>query len=187
MEIILFVESKPPLDISQAVKGPPMPGQSRSLLHFTNQHNNNIKEEFAPTTNNNVNNNNDVNVKVNIFSTLHYLDYIFLFNQPSLELKYHVYNETKFNMQNIKVESITDDVTSNVAEMVSIRTGMPHEKNSKYAASLPGLFGDHDYYASSDDDGAPTIKRESWSPSLSPTQKSYIDADVPPLGYGKLQ
>ena len=66
---LVISESKPPLDISQAVKGPPMPGQSRSLLHFTNQHNNNIKEEFAPTTNNNVNNNNDVNVKVNTFST----------------------------------------------------------------------------------------------------------------------
>ncbi len=95
---LVFLESKPPLDISQAVKGPPMPGQSRSLLHFTNQHNNNIKEEFDPTTNNNVNNNNDVNVKVNISSTFHYLDYIFLLNLPSTDLKYHVYNEVKFNM-----------------------------------------------------------------------------------------
>lgn len=39
------LESKCDLDITQAVKMPPMPGQSRSLLHFTPQ--NNIKQEFA--------------------------------------------------------------------------------------------------------------------------------------------
>ncbi|TRY67587.1 hypothetical protein TCAL_03469 [Tigriopus californicus] len=38
-------ESKCDLDITQAVKMPPMPGQSRSLLHFTPQ--NTIKQEFA--------------------------------------------------------------------------------------------------------------------------------------------
>ena len=58
------VESKPTLDITQAVKGPPLPGQSRSLLHFTNTHNNNIKEEFATVNDNNANNKNDANIKV---------------------------------------------------------------------------------------------------------------------------
>eukprot|EP00095_Tigriopus_kingsejongensis_P000224 maker-scaffold55_size446313-snap-gene-1.17 protein:Tk00224 transcript:maker-scaffold55_size446313-snap-gene-1.17-mRNA-1 annotation:"cyclic amp-responsive element-binding protein 3-like protein 4" len=38
-------ESKCDLDITQAIKMPPIPGQSRSLLHFTPQ--NNIKQEFA--------------------------------------------------------------------------------------------------------------------------------------------
>merc|ERR1712184_30595 len=56
-------ESKPTLDITQAVKGPPLPGQSRSLLHFTNTHNNNIKEEFATVNDNNANNKNDANIK----------------------------------------------------------------------------------------------------------------------------
>ena len=61
-----LLESKPTLDISQAVKGPPLPGQSRSLLHFTNTHNSNINDEFTPVTNNNANNINDVNLKVRI-------------------------------------------------------------------------------------------------------------------------
>jgi len=41
------LETKPSLDISQAVKGPPIPGQSRSLLQFTPQ---NIKEEYPANT-----------------------------------------------------------------------------------------------------------------------------------------
>jgi len=128
-------ESKPALDISQAVKGPPLPGQSRSLLHFTNTHNNNIKEEFTPATNNNAN-----------------------------------------NLKNIKVESDGDDSSSSMADMSAFKAGMPHKSP----------FGDHDYYAFSDDDGASAVKREPWSPSMSPQQKSYIDADVPPLGYGMI-
>ena len=69
-----------------------------------------------------------------------------------------------------------------MADMPAFKAGMPN----KYESSSPNPFGDHDYYAFSDDDGAPTIKREPWSPSMSPQQKSYIDADVPPMGYGKL-
>jgi hypothetical protein len=142
-------ESKPTLDISQAVKGPPLPGQSRSLLHFTNTHNNNMNEEFTSATNNNANNINDVNLK------------------------------------NIKVECVNDDSSHNMAEVPAFNSGMPNKASIKYESSSPNPFGDHDYYAFSDDDGVPTVKREPWSPSMSPQQKSYIDADVPPMGYGE--
>ena len=37
------------MDISQALKGPPIPGQSRSLLHFAAPQNN-IKEEYPANT-----------------------------------------------------------------------------------------------------------------------------------------
>ena len=71
-----------------------------------------------------------------------------------------------------------------MADMSAFKTSLPHKASAKYESSSP--FGDHDYYAFSDDDGAPVVKREPWSPSMSPQQKSYIDADVPPLGYGTL-
>ena len=64
LQLFPDIESKPTLDITQAVKGPPLPGQSRSLLHFTNTHNNNIKEEFSTVNDNNANNKNDANIKV---------------------------------------------------------------------------------------------------------------------------
>merc|ERR1719225_163511 len=111
-------ETKPTLDISQAVKGPPLPGQSRSLLHFTN---NNIKDEFTPVTNNNANNKNDANLK------------------------------------NIKVECVNDEPTSNIAEISAFKA------SPKYGSPSPNPFGDHDYYAFSDDDGGSAVKREPWS------------------------
>ena len=84
------------------------------------------------------------------------------------------------------METSSDDASTTVADIAAINAGMPHKTSSKYVASSPGPFGDHDYYAFSDDDGGPSIKQEPWSPSMSPNQKSYIDADVPPLGYGML-
>merc|ERR1719367_1327247 len=129
-------ESKPTLDISQAVKGPPLPGQSRSLLHFTNTHNNNINEEFTPATNNNANNKNDANLK------------------------------------NIKVECVNDESSSNIAEISAFKA------SPKYGSPSPNPFGDHDYYAFSDDDGVPTVKGEPWSPSMSPQQKNYNEGDI---------
>ena len=71
-----------------------------------------------------------------------------------------------------------------MADVSAFKAGMPNKAGTKYGSSSPNPFGDHDYYAFSDDDGAPTVKQEPWSPSMSPQQKSYIDADVPPLGYG---
>ena len=44
------------MDISQAIKMPPLPGQSRSLLHFTPQ----IKNEYGTPATNAVNNKNGV-------------------------------------------------------------------------------------------------------------------------------
>jgi len=139
-------ESKPTLDISQAVKGPPLPGQSRSLLHFTS---NSIKEEFTPATNNNANNKNDANLK------------------------------------NIKVECESDEPSNNIAEISAFQAGLPNKASQKYGSPSPNPFGDHDYYAFSDDDGGPTVKNEPWSPSMSPHQKNFNDADIPSLEYGE--
>jgi len=128
-------ESKPTLDISQAVKGPPLPGQSRSLLHFTNA---NIKEELTATYNN-ANNKNDAH---------------------------------------IKIENVNDEPSNNMAEISAFQAGIPNKASPKYGSPSPNPFGDHDYYAFSDDDGVPTVKSEPWSPSMSPQQKNYNEGDI---------
>ena len=73
---------------------------------------------------------------------------------------------------------MNDEPSSNIAEISAFKA------SPKYGSPSPNPFGDHDYYAFSDDDGGSTVKREPWSPSMSPHQKSYVDADV---GYGMLK
>ena len=89
-----------------------------------------------------------------------------------------------FFLQNIKVECESDEPSNNIAEISAFQAGMPNKASPKYGSPSPNPFGDHDYYAFSDDDGGPTVKDEPWSPSMSPPQKNFNDADIPSLEYG---
>ena len=69
--------------------------------------------------------------------------------------------------------------------MSAFPVGISHKSRDNFGSPSPNPFGDHDYYASSDDDdGARVVKREPWSPSMSPEQNNYMDEDVSNLGSG---
>ena len=72
-----------------------------------------------------------------------------------------------------------------MSDMSAFPVGISHKARDNFGSPSPNPFGDHDYYASSDDDdGARVVKREPWSPSMSPEQNSYMDDDVSTMGLG---
>ena len=72
-----------------------------------------------------------------------------------------------------------------MSDMSAFPVGISHKSRDNFGSPSPNPFGDHDYYASSDDDdGARVVKREPWSPSMSPEQNNYMDEDVSNLGSG---
>ena len=72
-----------------------------------------------------------------------------------------------------------------MSDMSAFPVGISHKSRDSFGSPSPNPFGDHDYYASSDDDdGARVVKREPWSPSMSPEQNNYMDEDVSNLGAG---
>merc|ERR1712038_470061 len=90
------------------------------------------------------------------------------------------------NLKNIKVECVNDDTSNTMADMPTFKAGMPNKDGIKCESSSPNPFGDHDYYAFSDDDGVPMVKSEPWSPSMSPQQKNYHEGDIPFQGEQKI-
>ena len=72
-----------------------------------------------------------------------------------------------------------------MSDMSAFPVGISHKARDNFGSPSPNPFGDHDYYASSDDDdGARVVKKEPWSPSMSPEQNSYMDEDVSMMGLG---
>ena len=129
-------------DISQAIKVPPMPGQSRSLLQFAPS----IKEEFNVASENTVEAKNVINkIKVEAgdpASPFHDHDYFVVNTQPAAQNKKKIvsYIEADVPPQGYGfVETPTGSVPGSLGGYV-----MKEEKNS--------IFGQDDVYVVVEDD-----------------------------------